>query len=161
MRDVHDTLSWVCFCLLIGEKRIFSDLQISVLLHTELKQVRSALTRLWNDNLIVRTNASGFWRVDVDICRSHVVKKLRAIADSEKLVYSEDKNCLCCPDCGIEFDVDSTHVIDALMMGNEPRCHCGAELCKPPQKDDISAFVNSRLHAIQVITTSASSEPNT
>lgn len=160
VRDVHDTLSWLCFCIMVNENRVFSDVQISVILHTELKQVRTALTRLWNDDLVVRTNANGLWRVDIEKCSRCVVDRLKTILAAEKSESSEDENCLQCPDCDTSFDLNSEHVIEALMSGTEPCCHCGKELCQSQPKENIIELVTSRLHAAQVITRSASSEPD-
>ena len=156
MRDIHDTTAWLCFCVVRQRPGVFSDLQISVVLHTEIKQVRAAMTRLWTDHLVTRVNANGYWRFDEEECRPEVLRRLQIILETEKDAASTD-DALECSTCVLLYKLDGDHIMTQLMAGENPACVCGEELSEPSSKNEALQFATRRVGLLQVTTTSASS----
>ncbi len=161
VRDVHDTIPWLCFCALSLEDRVYSETQLSVMLHLDLKQIRSALQQLWKDNLVSRVNASGLWRLDVERCRLTVIDRLKKMERAEKMLNDQEKGGsdadLYCPTCQKSHEIDA-EVMDAMQRGEEPRCSvCNHLLGDRPKLDSMLRHITSRICAFQVTTTNASS----
>lgn len=155
IRDVHSTVAWLCFCVLHHEKRTLSDTQLSIMLHTDVKRIRSSLNELWTDNMVVRVSNAGHWKLDLQACRAAVVGRLRAIKSANETRASKHKDSLVCSACGNAVEVESEYVMDFMMKGQDPLCTCGSELIalSPSKLED---FVDRRLATLQATTSSAS-----
>ena len=155
----HSFNAWVCFCLLESDPRPYSDSQVSIALHMEVRKIRIAMTQLWDDNFIKRVNTNGIWVFDREACLSAVRSRLHVIED-ERVKQCDAQNShdrLYCQTCATSTSLNDT-MMDMMLNGEEPKCEvCDTILTTVPESDVILDHCRRVLSAIQVTTTSASS----
>lgn len=162
VREVHDFVPWLCFCVLCSKRSTLSDTQISVILHLDLKQIRASLNQLWKDDLISRVNANGLWRVDPIECCKQVLTRLNRMQDVEVQRRKDTPNydTLYCPTCKSGCEIEC-RIITAMERGEDPVCcSCNDILGSWPICDDdgMLEHIQRRISILQeVITMRASS----